>query len=72
LKLTTYSISFSSAAYTLLYAKMELGSDGDGNRESCSDGDGRENGRKKCREKGGKHCAGHSVLNRNVTGVSTN
>nr|GEY05993.1 retrovirus-related Pol polyprotein from transposon TNT 1-94 [Tanacetum cinerariifolium] len=37
-------------------------------RESCSDGDGRENGRKRCREKGGKHCAGHSVLNRNVTG----
>nr|GEU84825.1 hypothetical protein [Tanacetum cinerariifolium] len=45
-----------------------MGSDGGGNRESCCDGDGRENGRKRCREKGGKHCDGHSVLNINVTG----
>nr|GEU29872.1 hypothetical protein [Tanacetum cinerariifolium] len=34
--------------------------------ESCGDIDGRENGRKWCREKGGKHCRCYSVLN--VTG----
>nr|GEV59424.1 retrovirus-related Pol polyprotein from transposon TNT 1-94 [Tanacetum cinerariifolium] len=75
LKIKKISISFSSAACTLLYAKMELGmcweSDvGDYPVDFSCVAVEKEEEKKVCKM-GGKHCAGHSVLNMNVTGVST-